>query len=1416
MSAITSDHALPDLPAEPKVNKFKMAGRQVVQARAMEYGQQMKTATAAMKDSKIILEGPLGFFKPGRFFAKGKFVRRWVRLTHDSRVCVEYFDKEVEPAEGDSFKDCFKLDPPGVLDRNTIKKDVMKSSKNTFVFQIKVSGRDQVVAAFECSSLEEQNMWEKCITDEVIAWKNELVGNRNSGMGMSIRKFSVDGPAPGRSMQNSNHDEFDDDFTDDGTEYTETDATSVTDTGTKMSLSNIGSEDILNINHDDMKLESKQDLHEDEIAAGPSVRKSVLDSKGATKRYDPHKIPVSTFEDRLTDAGLAQSKQGIDALVQEAMAMCDPSNSGYVTRTELERFILQKHAEIDRLKLTCRVQPLEKTDTTVTLRGSLTKHVDGVHFEDHGISWDSTHASANAEVTDRERIALGIKRATLLSTAVGPSTLSSVMDLKNGERANFTEEDEDDWNKMYQTALEMPEKNYADAVAKGLVVHRLQRKLIKVANLAARTIVDEFPLPNTLKSIPPLEDITSLHADEDSEESELTYVYRNLLVRLNVQDEEVMHKIAGNEMRSMRMMQEASTKAYQKSLAARGYDPNTKMLGLILSFLVDYNGFRFFVMSMPPIDEERTQVYGRQNTHDPNSEFLDKDATFHGLYASACAELNLKPHFIISKGDSLKITGSVETQGHCCEDGRYYAINFARMLPSDLPNDGIELLTKQLRPELVQSFRMPLSSDAFSHLTLPPKDEASAELLGDADQSDVEVGSATRYMLKDRLPSFVHELDRLKTFPYDSGTFTKAVHDNGINIRHTGRIAEQTRLPHVRELAVVEMLARTGKVILGRGHRRIISKAQVAARQVLRQKATLTGTKKIDSDLKANMLMYAERLRDDTVEHIVDFFNLMVGSPNDKENDAFWNDVLIPCLSEKFGYHHLAPSDPLRIDRRHICPMQLFHALQYHCSVRCAASDHYDFDREAFPVSVDNVISVEPSCKYIKNNALDLNTVATMAEVEREKKRYLVALQGFRMRLFVLNNTTDLGSDLESARTYNQIADMYVLDFLEGFSREQHAQETNSAIATTSAATPAAALNLALEYSEKALSLTPSTHALASRIHETRMKIFFHMNEQQKMMREFVAGMRSAVAHFGKSGNHPFVCELHCVLGALFKKMNRIPAAKVHLTQAKELALKILGGTHTLVASYATQLAHVFSSSGSVDHAIVHHQQALLIHETAMGANSLECANNAFYLAECYAEQGDMPKAAEFARRALSIREECMKEKTIEVDDDNLLSSYYQMASMCVTNAEHGHAAHYYELVLAGLRNTKLQTDLVLREIQRVTRDILNLKILTLSPIVMRRLQAVVNKHRPDKLLLAIAGSDKGSMELMETLKAVIEQISADSPSQYIDRLVEEAGLLNPNSTDDAGSLDRIDMAEKSLSCIIALTEQNGGMNNKF
>ena len=48
-----------------------------------------------------------------------------------------------------------------------------------------------------------------------------------------------------------------------------------------------------------------------------------------------------------------------------------------------------------------------------------------------------------------------------------------------------------------------------------------------------------------------------------------------------------------------------------------------------------------------------------------------------------------------------------------------------------------------------------------------------------------------------------------------------------------------------------------------------------------------------------------------------------------------------------------------------------------------------------------------------------------------------------------------------------------------------------------------------------------------------------------------------------------------------------------------------------------------------------------------------------------------MPKAAELARRALEIRERALNDKVITPDNDDLLSSYYQMASMCVQNSEH-------------------------------------------------------------------------------------------------------------------------------------------------
>ena len=75
----------------------------------------------------------------------------------------------------------------------------------------------------------------------------------------------------------------------------------------------------------------------------------------------------------------------------------------------------------------------------------------------------------------------------------------------------------------------------------------------------------------------------------------------------------------------------------------------------------------------------------------------------------------------------------------------------------------------------------------------------------------------------------MRQLDELELRPTDSLAFTEQLHAHGINVRHIGRIAERTRLPHVRELVVVEMVARIAKRALRDELQRIM---RVAKRKV--------------------------------------------------------------------------------------------------------------------------------------------------------------------------------------------------------------------------------------------------------------------------------------------------------------------------------------------------------------------------------------------------------------------------------------------------------------------------------------------------------------------------------------------------------------------------------------------------------
>lgn len=58
------------------------------------------------------------------------------------------------------------------------------------------------------------------------------------------------------------------------------------------------------------------------------------------------------------------------------------------------------------------------------------------------------------------------------------------------------------------------------------------------------------------------------------------------------------------------------------------------------------------------------------------------------------------------------------------------------------------------------------------------------------------------------------QLDLSEEIPLNSHSLITALHLAGINVRHIGRVAALSRLPHVRDMAVAEMVARVGKMAL--------------------------------------------------------------------------------------------------------------------------------------------------------------------------------------------------------------------------------------------------------------------------------------------------------------------------------------------------------------------------------------------------------------------------------------------------------------------------------------------------------------------------------------------------------------------------------------------------------------------------
>ena len=242
-----------------------------------------------------------------------------------------------------------------------------------------------------------------------------------------------------------------------------------------------------------------------------------------------------------------------------------------------------------------------------------------------------------------------------------------------------------------------------------------------------------------------------------------------------------------------------------------------------LMALVDYLGYRLIALSVLPISNE-TIVYG---SADAGKHIYNTSATFSKYMSRAAQMLNLKEHKVgkdVENQVTLSSAGDIE--GHY-ENGCYYLLDFSRtfppctynpeytsfLLPSSFPphfylflfflfflpsfSRRNSFLYCLLRPEFVKKYPRPLCPDAYSGFVTV-----------DADKHILEIEEATSHLLNTEIKLLAKKLDNLPNEVVKQANLKEILHENGVNLRYMGLLRVEINNPILRNLFLVEMIAR--------------------------------------------------------------------------------------------------------------------------------------------------------------------------------------------------------------------------------------------------------------------------------------------------------------------------------------------------------------------------------------------------------------------------------------------------------------------------------------------------------------------------------------------------------------------------------------------------------------------------------
>jgi len=311
------------------------------------------------------------------------------------------------------------------------------------------------------------------------------------------------------------------------------------------------------------------------------------------------------------------------------------------------------------------------------------------------------------------------------------------------------------WNVRYQDIMARYDKESSPEEKAQIYseIANVGKDFADAASTYGSLIIKEHLLPNEQKTIKPI---------QGGRVGGQKYIVHDIFFKFAIDhqmivggDENAM-KIAAHELSALNIMM----------------DNRVPDLFFPLMALVDYRGYRLVAISTLPINSE-TICHGSSDAGSTihAGEIPDLDRKISEI----CSRLNLRSHQFQGK----TFYGPVDLEGHLGEDGRYYLLDFSRLMPPDGMNQALKhgYLYRLFRPELVLQYEVPLCSDSLSRFVETNQKEYT-----------IDVFRANNYLVNTIVPNFAKMLASQSPDGVSRCQLIQTIHRQGINVRYIGLI----------------------------------------------------------------------------------------------------------------------------------------------------------------------------------------------------------------------------------------------------------------------------------------------------------------------------------------------------------------------------------------------------------------------------------------------------------------------------------------------------------------------------------------------------------------------------------------------------------------------------------------------------